>query len=107
MGAKNPFLRSSASRHGKREKGQDPLDLDFGSGGLDTIKIKLLATVSRELREDFSRRKGMHRLVGGSRGGSKEGWAIGPKKEEGGSLEAPCSPGPGTGLDRADSEYAQ
>lgn len=35
MGVENPFLQSSASRFGKREKGQEPQDLS--SGGLDTV----------------------------------------------------------------------
>lgn len=105
LGGGNPFLESSASRHGRKEK--TPGTLALALGGFDTVEIKLLALVGREPSKDSFLREGMLRPVGGSRGGSKEELAIGPKTEEGGAPEVKCSPGPETGLDRVDSEYAQ
>lgn len=52
--------------------------------------MKLLTTVGREPGEDSFQGTGMHRLVGGSRGGSKEGWATSPKKEEWEALRRPA-----------------
>ena len=79
-GAEKPFLQSSADRHGKSEKGQDPHDPAHSYGGLDSVTDKPASWGGQRNREKTPEEKENSRLSVRVEEAPKRGWQLAPRR---------------------------